>query len=278
MLFGIALFELVFYLADILFPHLLHICKYCFLHRFRRNKGNHIVIQILRRVEVLVRVLFLSAFGYDFIKEFNNLSIHSVRHINGFNHFIFRYLVGSRLNHNHLIPCGSNRKRQIRNLSLFGSRVHDKLVPNQTNLCRRRRAIKWNIRNARSKCGAKHRRQFRTAVLVYTHNQIFQRYVISVILWKKRTHGTVNDTAGQNRVVRRLSLSPRKTTRYLSYCIHFFIIFYTEWEKINPLPWLLRRSCRTQYNCISIMHKCCTIRLCGNSSNIYRKSSSSKLH
>ena len=87
----------------------------------------------------------LTALRHDLIKKFNDLPVHLMRFVNRLDHRIFWHLFGTGLDHDHLFPRRSNRKRQIRNKSLLKCRVYDKLTIDKTDLRRSCRAVERNV-------------------------------------------------------------------------------------------------------------------------------------
>ena len=141
----ITLLQLILDLADIFLTNLFYICKHSLFHGLRSNKGNHVLIQILWYIKVLIFVLFFPALSNDLIKKFDDLSVYFVSLIDRFDHKVLRHFVSARLDHNHLFPCGSHRKSEIGNLSLISGRIYHQLTVHQTDLCRCRRSVKRNI-------------------------------------------------------------------------------------------------------------------------------------
>ena len=239
MLFFIAFFQFIFDLTDIFFTNLFYVSKYSLFHRFRCNEVHHVFKHVFRNIKMLIFVFFFSTFCYDLIKEFDDLSIDFVSFVNRFDHLIFRHFIGTGFDHNNFFSCRSYRKSKVRNLSLCGSWVDYKFSVYETNLCCCRRSVKWNIRNAGCQSGTKHCRKFRAAVLIYTHNEVFQCNIVTVIFWEQRTHRSVDNTVCKDCIVRRFSFSSCESSGNFSYGIHLFTIFYAKWEEVNSFPWLL---------------------------------------
>ena len=165
------------------------------------------------------------ALSDDLIEESDDLLVYFMCFINSLDHLILRNLVGTGLDHDNLISCGSYCQLKVRNILLSQCRVHNILSIDQADLCRCTWAIKWNIRNTGSKGRTKHSRDLRVALRIYRHNHVYQCYIVSVILREQRTHRSVDNTGGKDCVLACLSLSLIETARNLSYGVHFLFIF-----------------------------------------------------
>ena len=227
---------------------------------------------------MLILMLFFSAFCYDLIEKFDDLSIQFMRAINRFDHGILGYLIGAGFDHDHLFAGRCHRQGEIRFFSLFTGRIVYQFAIDQTNLCGSRRPIKRNIRNTCCQGRAKHGKQFRGTVLIHIHHKVFKGHIIAVIFWEQRPHRAVDDTAGKDGIVRRFPLPSCKAAGNPSHRIHFFMKFYAKREEINSFPRFLRSSRCRQYNGIAITHKSCAVCLGSNSSNINGQCSPGKFH
>ena len=145
MLLFVTLLQLILDLADIFLTNLFYICKYSLFHGLRSDEGNHVLVQILRYLKVLIFMFFFSALSNNLIKKFDDLSIYLVSLIDRFDHKVLRHFIGARLDHNHLFPCGRHCKCEVGNLSLISGRVYHQLAVHQTDLCRCRRSVKRDI-------------------------------------------------------------------------------------------------------------------------------------
>ena len=218
-------FQLVCDLCNIVLSCLLVIREYGNFHFFRRNDLLDGVKQLLRNCTGLIAVFLFPALSDDLIEESDDLLVYLMCFINSLDHLILRNLVGTGLDHDNLISCGSYRQLKVRNILLSQCRVHNILSIDQADLCRCTWAIKWNIRNTGSKGRTKHSRDLRVALRIYRHNHVYQCYVVSVILREQRTHRSVDNTGGKDCVLACLSLSLIETARDLSYGVHFLFIF-----------------------------------------------------
>ena len=218
-------FQLVCYLGNIILSCLLVIREYGNFHFFRRNDLLDGVKQLLRNCTGLIAVFLFPALSDDLIEESDDLLVYFMCFINSLDHLILRNLVGTGLDHDNLISCGSYCQLKVRNILLSQCRVHNILSIDQADLCRCTWAIKWNIRNTGSKGRTKHSRDLRVALRIYRHNHVYQCYIVSVILREQRTHRSVDNTRGKDCVLACLSLSLIETARDLSYGVHFLFIF-----------------------------------------------------
>ena len=217
-------FQLVCDLADIILTCLFVIGEYGNLHLFRRNDLLDLIKEFLRYCTGLVGMFLFSALSYDLVDEFNDLLVYFVSLVDGFDHLVFRNLVGSGLDHDNFLSCGSYGKLKVRNCLLCKCRVDDELAVDHANLCGCTWAVKWDIRNTGCNGRTKHSRDLRIALRINRHNHVYQCYIISVILREQRTHWTVNNTGCKDRMLACLTLSLVETSRDLSYCIHLLLI------------------------------------------------------
>ena len=147
-------------------------------------------------------MFLFTALSDDLIEESDDLLVYLMCFINSLDHLILRNLVGTGLDHDNFVSCGSYCQLKVRNILLSQCRVHNILSIDQADLCRCTWAIKWNIRN-----------------------HVYQCYVVSVILREQRTHRSVDNTGGKDCVLACLSFSLIETARNLSYGVHFLFIF-----------------------------------------------------
>ena len=162
-------------------------------------------------------MLFLTALSHDGVDELDNFLVYFMSPKDGVNHNLLRHLIGSGLNHDNLFPGGSHGQSHIRHLLLVSSGVDDELAANQTHLCGSTGTCKRDIGNAGRNSRTQHGCQLRAAVRIHAHYDVVQGHVVAVILGEQRTHGTVNNAAGQDSIFRSLALSLIKTARNLSY-------------------------------------------------------------
>ena len=163
--------------------------------------------------------------------------------IDSFDHLVFRNFFCAGFDHDYFLSCGSYCKLKVRYIFLCHGRVDDIFTIDQTNLCGSTWTIKRNIGNAGCNRGTKHSRNLRITFRINRHNHVYQCYIISVILWKQRTHRSVNNTGCKNSMFACFTFSLIKTSRDLSYCIHFLFVFNTQREEINSLSWLFGCCC-----------------------------------
>ena len=222
-----SLFQLLSNLCHIVLSCLLVIREYCHFHFFWRNDLFDGCKKLFRNCTGLIRMLFFTTLCYDLIDEFDDLLIDFMCLVDGFDHLCFGNLIGSGLDHDHLVSCGSNCQLKVRHILLCKSRVDNKLSINQANLCGCTWTVKWNIGNTGSNGGAQHCRDLRIALRINRHNHIYQCNIISIILRKQRTHWTVNHTGSKDCMLTGLSLSLVESARDLPNSVHLLFIFYT---------------------------------------------------
>ena len=217
-------FQLVCDLADVILTCLFVIGEYGNLHLFRRNDLLDLIKELLRYCTGLIGVFLFSALSHDLVDEFDDLLVYFVSLVDGFDHLVFRNLVGSGLDHDNFLSCGSYGKLKVRNCFLCKCRVDDKLAVDHTNLCGCTRAVERDIGNTGSNGRTKHSRDLRVALRINRHNHVYQCYVISVILREQWTHWAVDNTGCKDRMFACLTLSLVESSRDLSYCVHFLLI------------------------------------------------------
>ena len=161
-------------------------------------------------------MFFFSAFCNDRLDKCDHFLVQLMCRKDRLDHLSFRNFVRSCLDHDHFLFCRRNRQRKVGYFFLCCRRVKYELSVNKTYLCCGDRSVKRNIGNTCCDCRAKHRRQFRAAVLINRHDKIFQCHVIPVIFREQRSHRPVDDTAGQDRILRCFSLSFVKSSRDLA--------------------------------------------------------------
>ena len=271
------LLQLLRDLTDIFLTNLLYVREYCLFHLCGRNDLTDGCKQLLRNCTAGIGMLRLSNLSDNVIDECDQLLVHIMSQVDRFDHLLFRNLIGSGLDHDHLLRGGSNSQIQIPVFPLFLGRIDDEFTVNHSHLGHGAGTVKRNIRNACGDCGTDHGNQLRPACRVHGHHQVIQGHIIAVILREQRAHGTVDDTACKNRVLAGLSLSLVKAAGNLSHGIHLFFIFYAEGEEINTLPRLLACGCGGQHGGIPIVHESRSIRLCGYSADIHAQRASGEL-
>ena len=214
-------------LADIFFSCLLVVCEYSLFHFFRRNDLADCRKQLFRYCAGSVQMFFFAAVCNDLINKTDDLLVYLMSLVNCLDHLVFRNLVCSGFDHDDFFSCRGNSKLKIRNLLLSQRRVDHKFAVNKAYLSSSAGTVKRNVGNAGCNSRTEHCRNLRIAFRVNRHYHIYKCYVISVILWKQRTHGTVNNAGSKDRMLACLSFSFIKASRDLSYCIHFFLILNT---------------------------------------------------
>ena len=265
-------------LTDVLFSGLFVVGEYGNFHRFGRNDLLDGLEELLGNCTALVGVFCLTALSYDGIDEFDDLLVYFVSLENSLDHFCFRNLFCSCLDHDNFFTGGSNGQLQIGNILLSQGRVYDEFAVNHTDLGSGAGTIERNIGNAGSDGGTQHSDYFRVALGIYGHNQVIEGYVVAVVLRKQRTHRTVDDTGSQDCMLAGFSLSLVEAAGNLSYGVHLLLVLYAQGEEIDTLTGFVGCSGGAQNGGVAKVHESCTVSLFCNSADIYAQRSSGEFH
>ena len=176
---------------------------------------------------MFIILLLFAAFCNNLIDEFDDLLVNIMSCINSLDHLVFRYFIGTCLNHNYFLTSRSDCQCKIGYGFLLIGWVNNKLTIDHANLCHGTRAIKWNIRNTCCNGRTKHCCQLRAACLIYTQNKIVQCHIISIILREERTHRSVDNSRCKDRILACLSFTLVEPTRNLAYRVHLLFKFNT---------------------------------------------------
>ena len=248
------------------------------LHLFLRYDLLHILEHLIRNSDRNIVLLLLAAVSRDRVVERDQLAVYSVCLIDIIDHVRFRNLVRAGFDHDNLFRRGSNSKTQIAEIPVLLGRVDDDLSVNKTDLRSRAGTRERDVGNRSRERSTHHGNQLGTALRIHTHDHAFKRHVISHVLREKRAHRPVDDTAGQNGIFRSLSLSLIETAGHLPDRVILLGIFHRKREKIHPVPGCGRLCCRAEDCCIAVVHESASVCLLADSSDIYRKGASRKLH
>ena len=146
--------------------------------------------------------------------------------VDSLDHLCLGNLVSSCLDHDDFFSGGCYGQLQVGYLIVCLTRVYDELTVDHADLCHSTGACERDIGNRGSDSGTQHCCQLRAAGGIYGKNQVVQGYVVPVILREQRTHGTVDDTGRQNRVLGRLALTLVEASRDLAYGIQLLLVLY----------------------------------------------------
>ena len=223
-------------------------------------------------------MLRLTHFFHDLIDKSDNRLVYLMSLVDSFQHLVLRHLIGSRLDHHHLLCGGCNRHFQIALVPLLLRRIHDQLTIDHSHLCHGTGAVKGNIGNARCDRRTQHGHQLRTTCRVYAHDHIIQSHVIAVVLREQRTHRPVDHAARQHCILGSLTFSLVKTTRNLTHGIQLLFIFYAAGKEIDPFSRFLGRRSRGQHCRLTVLHESASVRLFAYSADICTQGASGKFH
>ena len=162
-------------------------------------------------------MLFLAALSHNGVDKPDDFLVYFMGLKDGVNHDLLRNLIGAGFNHDDLFPGGGHGQGHVRHLLLVGSGVDDEFAVNQTYLRGSAGTCKGDVGNAGCNGRTQHGCQLRAAVRVHAHYNVVQGYVVAVILRKQRTHGAVDNAAGQNCILRSLALPLVESAWNLSY-------------------------------------------------------------
>ena len=265
-------------LANILLTCLFIIGKDSLFHFFRSNNFLDLLEHLCRNGTACILMLRFSDFCYDPVYKRNDRLIDLVCLVNSLYHLFLGNFVRSGFDHDHLLASRSHCQIQIAGFPLFLRRVNDKFTIDHSYLSHSAGTIKRDIRNTGSNRGTNHSNEFRTALRIHTHYHIVQRDVITIILWEQRTHRSIDNTAGKDRILTGLSLSLIETARDFTYRIQFLLIFHTQREKIDPLSGLFGSCSCTQHSSVSVVHECTSICLFAYTIDVNNQGASAQIH
>ena len=198
--------------------------------------------------------------------------------VDSFDHGSLRNLISTCFDHDHFLSGRSNGQVQIALLPLLLAGIDDELAIDHAYLGHSAGAIERNIGNAGSDSCTDHSHQLRTTLGIHAHYHVVQGYIITVILGEQGTHGSVDDTAGQNSILTCLSFSLVETAGDLTHSVHLLFILYTQREEIDTVSGLLGSGCGTENSGITIVHECTSVCLLTYTVDINHQRSACKIH
>ena len=202
--------------ADVGLTNLLHICEYSLFHLLGGYDLTDGCKQLFRNRAAGIAVLLFAALGNDLVNNLDDLLIQRMTCKNGFDHLCLRHFVGACLDHDHFLTGRCNGQMQIGQFVLRIAGIEYKLTVDHAHLTHGAGAVKRDVRDCSCNGRAKHGNNLRCALRIYRHDQIVQCHVITIILREQRTHGTVDDTGCQDRMLGCLALSLVETSGDLS--------------------------------------------------------------
>ena len=177
----------------------------------------------------------LADLGDDGIDKNKQLFDFLMREHDGIIHIVVGNLAGACLNHDDFLFGSGDREFKRADLALLIIRIENGLAVHKTDERTADRSVPRDIRNRQRDGSADHRRNFRRTVGVDGHDRQRQRDIVAQILREERTNRTVDDTACQNSLFRRLAFTAEESARYFAYGIHFFIIIDGEGKEIDTV-------------------------------------------
>ena len=223
-------------------------------------------------------MLFFTNSSYDLVDECNDLLVSFVAKEDSFDHLILGNFISTGLDHNNLLCGGCNSQIQIAYLSLCRSRIDHQLTIYQTYRNSTYRAGEGNIRDGYGDGGTNHCQNLRSAVLIYTKYSIHDGTIVTIILREQRSHGTIDTTSSQNRILAGTALSLQKASGNFTYGIHFFFIINAQREEIDTFSGLVRCSCGRQQGSLTIRQPYSTVGLLCHFADLSTQFAAGQLH
>ena len=256
-------------LGDIGLALLLVICEDSDLHLFGSHDLLHVLEHLLRNGYRLIGLFCPAALRDDLIIEVQDFLVDSIRLVDVIDHVLLRNFLRTCLDHADTVAGGGDGQLQVSEIPVLLGRVDDDLSVHKADLCRYDRPRKRNIGNGGGKRSTHHGNELRPALGIDTHDHALERDVVSHILGEQGTHGAVDDTACENRVLGSLSLSFVEAARHLADGVILLGILNGQREEIHAVPGLcgLRRS--AQNRCVAVVHENAAVRLPADSSDIH---------
>lgn len=133
--------------------------------------------------------------------------------------FIFGNFLGFCFYHHDRIfgPC--DNEINVAFFNLFNIRVDQKLTIDPAYDDSANRPVKRYVRQAQCSRRSNHCCNFRRAILIHAHDDVDHLNIVSKTFGKKRTNGSVRQSAGQNRFLTWSSLSFDKTPGDFPYSV-----------------------------------------------------------
>ena len=252
---GKCLAELLLEDGDIALADLLVVCEDRFLHLGGRHDLLDGSKEFLRDRAALISTLLFTALGDDALDPLDDLFVLLISDIDAADHLLVGDLVGASLDHHDLVLSGGNSQTQVTLVPLLLGGVDDGFAAHHTDLGHGNRAVKRNVGDRGGDRCAQHADQLGPAGGIHAHDQALESDVIAHILGEQRTHGTVDDTAGQDSVLAGPSLALIETAGHLADRIIFLSILHAQREKVDPVAGLLGSRCKAGHSRVAVMHE-----------------------
>ena len=178
---------------------------------------------------------FFADFSNDFFLEFNELFNYAMAEPDSVQHGFLGNLVSTSLNHEDSVFSASNSQVQLADFCLLNSRVDDEFAINQAYTHTGDRTFKRNIRNRQSAGCTDHSRHIRSVVRINGNGSSNDLNIIVIAFREHRTNRTVNQTAGQDSLLRRTTFTFNKAAGNFTYGVHFFFKINSQREKVYTL-------------------------------------------
>ena len=241
--------------GDVGFAGLLVVCEDCFFHLCGRNDLFDGCEELFGDGAALILALLLAAVGDNALDPLDDLLVLLICDVDAADHFFIGDLVGACLDHHDLVFSGSNSQLKVALVPLLLGRIDDDFAVYHADLGHGDGAVEGDIGNLGGQSGAVHGDELRSAGGLDTHDQALEGDVIAHVLGEQGAHGTVDDTAGQDRVLAGSSLALVKAAGELAYCIEFLGVLHAEREKVDPVAGFLRSRGGTENCCVAVVHE-----------------------
>ena len=178
-------------------------------------------------------------------------------------HHFFGNFLGASFHHHHGVLGARHGEGQFALCALLIVRIDDELAVDQADIDRASRPCKGNIGNAQRGGGTDHSRDFRRVVGVHRHGDCHHLHVVAHTLGKQGTQRTVDQAAGEDRLLRRPAFALDEATGDLTHGIQLFFKIHAQREKVDAIARLIRRGSGHEQHRIAIADEGRAIRLLG---------------
>ena len=187
-----------------------------------------------RSIERNFHFLFAD-FSNDFLLELNELFDYAMTEPDSIQHGFFGNFVSTCFYHQDSVFGAGNSQVQLADFSLFNSRVDDEFTINQAYAHTGDRTFERNIGNRQSAGCTDHSGHIRSIVGINGNSGSNDLYIVVVAFREHRANRTVNQTAGQDSLLRRTAFAFNKATGDFTYGVHFFFKINSQREEVYTL-------------------------------------------
>ncbi|MNW47841.1 hypothetical protein D3C74_251850 [compost metagenome] len=233
----------------------------------------HIFIHFM---ELHLHLLFAGYF-HELFDDGNDILDFIMAEHDRLEHHLFRHFVGFRLHHHDGVFGTGYNHVNVTGFLLSHVRINHELPVNPSNRYAADRPVKRNIGNAQRCRSPNHCRNFRLAVLIHAHDQVYDLHVVTESFREQRANRTVGQAASQNGLFARTSLPFNEATGNFTDCIKFLFIIDRQREKVQVLG-LRRGRNRTKHRRISVADHDGRVCLLGQSAGFQNERSSPQIH